>query len=234
MEYRRILAIGDIHGKFKKLSSVFNKINFDSEKDFLILLGDYVDRGDENLHCLQWAMKISEMKNVVALRGNHEQMMLYYYLLGNFESTIWLPNGGNKTKAEIDEWLKGDPNFLNRALKFIYNRPLYYKMTIKNQEYIFCHAGLNPYKPPEEQDEESLLWIREKFYNYYNGTAEVVVGHTPTPYLGEIPGLERKDDYFPIRLPNKITLLDTGSFLQKGRISCMDILSGEVWQSDVY
>ena len=234
MEYRRILAIGDIHGQFKKLSSVFNKINFDSEKDFLILLGDYIDRGDENLHCLQWAMKISEMKNVVALRGNHEQMMLYYYLLGNFESTIWLPNGGNRTKAEIDEWRKTNPEFLDKALKFIYERPLYYRMSIENQEYIFCHAGLNPEKNVDEQDEESLLWIREKFYNNYRGYAEVVVGHTPTPYLGEIPGLENRDPYLPVRLPNRITLLDTGSFLPKGRISCMDILSGEFWQSDVY
>lgn len=234
MEYRRILAIGDIHGQFKKLSSVFNKINFDSEKDFLILLGDYIDRGDENLHCLQWAMKISEMKNVIALRGNHEQMMLFYYLIGDLDSTIWLPNGGNRTKAEMDKWIKDDPKFLNRALKFIYDRPLYHKMTIKNQEYIFCHAGLNPYKSLEEQDEESLLWIREKFYNNYYGEYEVVVGHTPTPYLGEIPGLERKNPYLPVRLPNKITMLDTGSFLPKGRISCMDILSGEFWQSDVY
>ena len=232
MDYRRILAIGDIHGNFKRLSSVFNKINFDSEKDFLILLGDYVDRGDENLHCLQWAMKIAEMKNVIALRGNHEQMMLLYYLLGNFESTIWLPNGGSRTKAEMDEWDKNDPNFLKQALKFIYNRPFYHQMFVGGQEYIFVHAGLNPYKPLEDQDEESLLWIREKFYNHYSGTAEVIVGHTPTAYLGKIPGLEQRDPYAPIRLPNKITLLDTGSFLPKGRITCMDILTGEFWQSD--
>ena len=233
MNYERILVIGDIHGQFKKLSSVFNKINFDAEKDFLILLGDYIDRGNENLHCLQWAMKISEMKNVVVLRGNHEHMMLCYYLLGDFESTIWLPNGGNKTKAEIDSWLKDDPDFLKRALKFIYDRPLYYRMIIDNQEYIFCHAGLNPNKSLEEQDEESLLWIREKFYNGYTGSAEVIVGHTPTPYLST-QGFEHRDAYLPVRLPNKITLLDTGSFLPKGRISCMDILSRRIWQSDVY
>ena len=212
---------------------MFNKINFDSEKDFLILLGDYIDRGDENLHCLQWAMKISEMQNVIVLRGNHEQMMLYYYLIGNLESTIWLPNGGNKTKSEIDAWLKNDPKFLDRALKFIYDRPLYHRIFVENHEYIFCHAGLNPNKPFEEQDEESLLWIREKFYNEYTGSAEVIVGHTPTPYLS-MHGFENKNSYLPIRLPNKITLLDTGSFLPKGKITCMNILNGEFWQSDVY
>ncbi len=228
MKYKRILAIGDIHGQFKKLSSVFNKINF-CDDDFLILLGDYVDRGDENVHCLQWALE-----NVVALRGNHEQMMLYYYLLGNFESAIWLPNGGNKTKAEIDDWSKNNPDFLKNILKFVYNLPFYHKMSFGGQDFIFCHAGLNPDKIFEDQSEEDLLWIREKFYNNYRGNSKIIVGHTPTPYLGEIPGFENRDPYKPIKLPNNIIMLDTGSFLPRGRITCMDILSGNFWQSDVY
>ena len=233
MQYKRILAMGDIHGKYKRLSSVFNKVHFDQEKDFLILLGDYIDRGEENLHCLQWAMRISELPNVVALRGNHEQMMLDYYMDGSFQSAIWLPNGGNKTKAEIDEWRKSDPTFLDKALKFIEARPLYYRMFVGKQEYIFCHAGLLPGVPLEEQTMQSLLWIRDEFYYYYNGTAEVVVGHTPTPYLGKIPGSSSDAvNYRPVRMSNKVTMLDTGSFLPKGRITCMDILTGEYWQSD--
>ena len=106
MNYRRILAIGDMHGKFTRLLSLFHKIDFDEQKDFLILLGDYIDRGDENMRCLRWAMEMSEKPNVIALRGNHEQMMLYYYALGGTEGYIWLPNGGNKTKDEFDEWRK--------------------------------------------------------------------------------------------------------------------------------
>jgi serine/threonine protein phosphatase 1 len=231
MEYRRIFALGDIHGRFDRLSSVFNKINFDAEKDFLIMLGDYIDRGNENLHCLQWAMKMSEFENVVVLRGNHEQMMLYYYLMGNFESTIWLPNGGKFTKAEIDEWSKTDPDFLQKALKFIYDRPLYHQMKINGKDYIFVHAGLKPNVPLENQTEDSLLWIRDEFYNGYDGNAEIVCGHTPTPYLGTLEGMEDRDPYMPLRLPNKITLIDTGSFLRNGKISCIDILTGQVWQS---
>ena len=103
MSYQRILAIGDIHGNFKRLISLYQKINFDPEQDLLILLGDYIDRGEENLRCLCWAMEMSEKKNVVALRGNHEQMMLYYYLLDQEEPGIWLPNGCKETKSELDE-----------------------------------------------------------------------------------------------------------------------------------
>ena len=232
MRYRRIFALGDIHGRFDRLSSVFNKINFDPQQDFMVLLGDYVDRGTENLHCLQWAMKMSENKNVVALRGNHEQMMLFFYLRGDLQSTIWLPNGGNRTKYEMDAWIKNDPDFLKKALQFIADRPLYHQMFVDGKEYIFVHAGLKPGVPLAEQKEDALLWIREEFYNGYYGDAEVICGHTPTPYLGKITGLEHRDIYAPIRLPNHITLLDTGSFLPDGRISCMNILTGEFWQSD--
>ena len=62
------------------------------------------------------------------------------------------------------------------------------------------------------------------FYNGYKGAAHVICGHTPTPFI-------KSDWYYPIRLRNKITLMDTGSFMPKGKISCIDILSDQIWQS---
>jgi len=225
MDYQRILAIGDMHGNFSRLLSVFHKIHFDQEKDLLILLGDYIDRGPENMRCLRWAMEMSEKPNVIALRGNHEDMMLAYYLLGGLEASVWLPNGGSKTKKELEIWMEKDPDALQRVLKFIRERPLYHRVLAGGKEYIFCHAGLKPGIPLEQQKEEDLLWIREKFYNGYTGTAEIIVGHTPTEYI-------EPNRNFPMVLDNHITLLDTGSFLPKGRISCVDVLSGTFYQSD--
>ncbi|MCR5833785.1 MAG: metallophosphoesterase [Selenomonadaceae bacterium] len=224
MNYRRILAIGDIHGKFSKLMSLIHKVNFDETKDFLILLGDYIDRGEDNIRCLRWAMEMSRKNNVVALRGNHEQMMLNYYLSDGAEF-IWLPNGGNKTKKELEVWQLRSPDALKRAFTFINERPYYHHMFIDDEEYIFVHAGLKPNVPLAEQNEESLLWIREKFYNGYNGSANIVCGHTPTSFIED-------NCYYPILLPNKITLMDTGSFLPDGKISCIDVLTKTVWQSD--
>ena len=110
-------------------------------------------------------------------------------------------------------------------MTFINERPYYHQMTINGEEYIFVHAGLNPKKSLEEQEEEDLLWIREKFYNGYRGAAHVICGHTPTPFI-------ERNRYYPILLWNKITLMDTGSFMTDGKISCIDILSGTIWQSD--
>lgn len=225
MEYQRILAIGDMHGNFSRLLSLFHKIHFDQDKDLLILLGDYIDRGPENVRCLRWAIEMSEKPNVIALRGNHEDMMLAYYLLGGLEASVWLPNGGIKTQREIDAWMAKDPDALKKALTFIKERPLYHRVFAEGKEYIFCHAGLKPGIPLEQQKEEDLLWIREAFYNGYTGSAEVIVGHTPTEYVE----LNRN---YPMRLDNHITLLDTGSFLPNGKISCIDVLSGIIYQSD--
>ena len=45
MEYKRILAVGDIHGMYDKLIALMKKVKFDPEDDLLIFLGDYIDRG---------------------------------------------------------------------------------------------------------------------------------------------------------------------------------------------
>ena len=224
MGYERILAIGDMHGNFDRLLSVFHKVQFRPEKDLLILLGDYIDRGSENLRCLRWAMEMSEKENVIALRGNHEQMMLEYYALKGKYSDIWLPNGGSAPKREMDVWMKRDPGALRKVLDFILARPLYHRLEVDGQEYIFCHAGWKPGVPLEEQNEETLLWIRSEFYRHYEGDAIAVVGHTPTEYFDS-------GHTTPIFFGN-IILLDTGSFLPQGKISCIDVLTRQVWQSD--
>ena len=72
--YKRILAVDDIHGCFKKLVSLWKKISVTPE-DFVIFLGDYVDRGRENVEVLKFIMKESQKKNVIALCGNHEDML---------------------------------------------------------------------------------------------------------------------------------------------------------------
>lgn len=225
MNYERILAIGDMHGNFSRLLSVFHKIHFNPEKDLLVLLGDYIDRGSENMRCMRWAMEMSEKENVIALRGNHEQMMLDYYSLKGAYREIWLPNGGSATKRELEAWMEKDSHALEKVLDFIRQRPLYYRIAINDSEFIFCHAGLKPGIPVEEQSEETLLWIRNECYEYYTGTAKLIVGHTPTEYL--LPNRTT-----PIFLKNNIILLDTGSFFPEGKISCVDVLSRTVWQSD--
>ena len=120
--------------------------------------------------------------------------------------------------------MKRDPGALRKVLEFILARPLYHRLEVNGQEYIFCHAGWKPGVPLEEQNEETLLWIRSEFYRHYEGDAIAVVGHTPTEYFDS-------GQTTPVFFGN-IILLDTGSFLPQGKISCIDVLTRQVWQSD--
>ena len=226
MEYRRILAFGDIHGHFTKFMTLYEKVGVTSE-DFSIFLGDYVDRGLENVKALRWIMNEAKKNNVVALKGNHEQMMFDGIMHNDFN---WFFNGGLKTLGELRVEVRSNPNFITEAIEFIKNRPLYHRMTIDGREYVFCHAGVNAYEDHapkvEEQSEMQLLWTREDFYNYYEGSTTYVVGHTPVQYMGVEPP-------YPLKVEGRnIWMIDTGSYFEDGKISCLDVKTERVWQSD--
>lgn len=217
----RILAIGDIHGMWDRFLSLYKQIEYDPSKDMLIFLGDYIDRGEKPLHVLDWMYEHSADENIIMLRGNHEQMMLDFYASSEV-GALWLWNGGNRTR----KGLKRQPaDVRQKCLDFVASLPLCHKMDIDGKTYFFCHAGINPALPLNEQVAESLLWAREEYYDHYRGKDIIVSGHTNVDWIR--PGTTK-----PLILENMM-LLDTGSYLPDGHISCVDILSGQIWQSTV-
>lgn len=58
MQYRRILAVGDIHGMYQKLLSLMDQVQFNPAEDLLVFLGDYIDRGPQSLECLDYVMDL--------------------------------------------------------------------------------------------------------------------------------------------------------------------------------
>ncbi|WP_303815769.1 hypothetical protein [Selenomonas ruminantium] len=64
-----------------------------------------------------------------------------------------------------------------------------------------------------------------KYPGLHQETQIIVLGHTPVQalYLGSKPQWLNQ---------GKVVLMDTGSFLENGHISCANLLTQEVWQSD--
>ena len=221
MAFRRILAVGDVHGHMEKLRALWKQIAFDDKEDMLIFLGDYVDRGDAPVEVLRFVRaQVERYENVHALCGNHEAMMLAYlkeYGLGRTifgHWNVWLMNGGKVTKKQLAALPAEESAAL---IAFVKARPLYFRTQHSGQSVLFVHAGVHPTR--EKQTSNDLLWIREEFFEHYRGAELIVVGHTPTQAIG---GRDMSRNV-PLFLPNNIVACDTGSFLPGGRISCVDV-----------
>ena len=95
--YRRIIAVGDIHGNFTRFRSLWDVLDYEPERDLLIFLGDYIDRGSKSLQMLDWMMA-HRSERVIVLRGNHEQMLLDVMNLdGGMQDWLDPCNGGDST-----------------------------------------------------------------------------------------------------------------------------------------
>ena len=63
-------VMSDIHGCYETFQVMLEKIGF-SNRDRLILAGDYIDRGPASEKMLDWLS--AAPKNVILLRGNHDE-----------------------------------------------------------------------------------------------------------------------------------------------------------------
>ncbi len=104
--YRNIWVVGDLHGCYTRLMSELHRVDFDPTQDLLISVGDLIDRGTENVECLE----LLQMPWFRSVMGNHERLMIDALSpAGNVNN--WLMNGG--------QWffmLDADREILARAL----------------------------------------------------------------------------------------------------------------------
>lgn len=231
--YSRVLAIGDVHGMYEKLIKLMDKIRFNPDEDLLIFLGDYIDRGPDPGRCLQYIFAFQQQYPdvVVCLMGNHEVMMSSYFMQkrGSYNNLIvdyagsWLDNGGLETLKQLDEM---DADTKEELLQWVMNLPVKYQY----QDYFFCHAGVDPDVPLAVQNEFDMLWRRQQWWEQYKGEETLVVGHTPVQKVMKLTGKERRTPK-PLFLANHVIMCDTGAYMSGGKLSCVDVLAGKVWQA---
>lgn len=170
-------AIGDIHGSLDKLKSLIAacRRHADGREMRLVFLGDYIDRGPESAGVVRFVLTLQSESpaGVVALMGNHEAWAIAV-LDGKVPATSWLLNGGVETLESYGATEVGD---LPRA-HLDWMRSL--RLTYDDGRRFFVHAGVDPEKPLDAQDESALLWIREPFLNDNRDYGRLIVhGHTP-------------------------------------------------------
>jgi len=182
---RRIFAVGDIHGCYDKLVEMMKILPWKRNSgDLLLFIGDYIDRGPKSREVVELLVKLRNAGGeFVFLKGNHEKMLLDYYIQQK-DQMLYVANGGAETIASYVEGAIGRKAFVlpEDHLEFLLGLELYYE----TEDYIFVHAGLRDGVPLDEQTEEDMLWIREEFiYSAYDWQKRVIFGHTAleTPFV---------------------------------------------------
>lgn len=189
-----VYAIGDVHGCHTELSKLETIIAADaanvSGEKWLIMLGDYIDRGPasaEVLHHLCGSPPDGFRR--FCLFGNHEAMMLDFLADPRIDA-IWLQFGGVETLRSygIDEnrFAQADPagrkSMLDEAIprehvEFLNSLPIMLSLP----GMVFVHAGIRPNVAIEMQQDDDLIWIREPFLGTESRSGpRVVHGHTPS------------------------------------------------------
>ena len=73
------IVIGDIHGNLAALLDLLGQLRHEvGEKDVVVFLGDYIDRGHDSRGCIDaiLAFRRESPAEVTCLRGNHEDWLL--------------------------------------------------------------------------------------------------------------------------------------------------------------
>lgn len=107
-----MFIIGDVHGCFKTLKALIDKL---PNQDDIIFVGDLIDRGPSPIEVLDY---IQDHPQWQVVRGNHEDMLLDYFRVQVpsclYPMHTWRRNGGEPylyTKAHI-EWISTWPLYL--------------------------------------------------------------------------------------------------------------------------
>lgn len=205
MNSERVFVIGDIHGCLEMLNRLMDKIAWRADKDRVIFLGDYIDRGENPKGVVDYILALIRCSsNVECLIGNHEEMFLDY-LQGKNEGQ-YIRNGGWSTLRSYEESRSGQEDPLVPPEHMAFYNSL--KAYIELQDYYVVHAGFRAGMDISEQKLEDMIWIREPFIqSTYDFGKRVIFGHTP---LDE-----------PLVMENKIGL-DT-SAVMGNKLTCLEL-----------
>lgn len=189
-----IFAVGDIHGRVDLLRPLLEKVRAaaTTARPDLIFLGDYIDRGPGSREVVDQLLDdgLRDRFQTVFLKGNHEATLLEF-LKDPGVGPSWIQFGGGETLMSYGvrppEFKGDEAGWADASRELRLRMPRSHKafyeglqLSVERGCYLFVHAGVDPSKPLEMQDESDLLWVREAFMEDTRALSRIIVhGHTP-------------------------------------------------------
>lgn len=175
-----LYVIGDVHGRCDLLMRLIAMIDADIEarqieNATLVFVGDYVDRGPQSSLVLSLMLELiwDVNRRVIALKGNHEAMLLSF--LDNPEKgPRWLKNGGYETllsygisgiteDSEPEKLALAAKQFRANIGEDIIGFLEDLQLSFQSGNVFISHAGADPTLPLEKQSENDLVWGPDNF-----------------------------------------------------------------------
>ncbi|WP_336023427.1 metallophosphoesterase [Acinetobacter lwoffii] len=182
----KLWAVGDIHGCYNLLMTRLKEIGFDFKNDLLVAVGDLVDRGTQNIECIELLSK----PWFTSVRGNHEDLCI-----GGLHNESYkrchVANGG--------EWFYMlDGQAMYNIAKTFAELPVVLEISHNGKKFGFVHGHIEQnnwdefketftQEPTAFRDPSELaMWGRDRLdedkkqYTHVLGIDAVIMGHTVT------------------------------------------------------
>jgi hypothetical protein len=147
---KRTILIGDLHGCLEEAKELLDKCEATAQ-DWVIFLGDLVDRGPDSAGCVDLAMKLQARQGRPScIMGNHEEKMLDYE---DIQARLGrLPSNMNPGHQATRDQLRPE------HYEYMRQMPLYLRLPEHNA--VAVHAGAYPGRAIEQQTRRHLLHIQ--------------------------------------------------------------------------
>jgi serine/threonine protein phosphatase 1 len=212
----RILAIGDIHGCINALQTLEQFAEF-RPVDTIVTLGDYIDRGPDSCAVIDWLLHAQKKLSLKPLRGNHEIMMLESR--SKPECMLdWMAVGGESTLRSYSPFENDGGSLVDvpdSHWDFLEHHLLPY---FECDTHFFVHANALPDIPLDEQPAFYLYWQEFGDPCRHECGKIMVCGHS-----SQKSGVPKSN--------GDAICIDTFA-CGGGWLSCLDVETGTVWQSN--
>ncbi|OHF01513.1 calcineurin-like phosphoesterase [Colletotrichum orchidophilum] len=255
---RRLIIVGDVHGRVSQLQKLLEKVGFDKDAgDHLVFTGDLVNKGPDSSGVVQLAMDLGAS----CVRGNNEDRVLAArgfiergVVIGptGDDGKLFFEDSKEKLPADIPYAVSSDyvtaTQLSGEQVSWLSSLPLILQLgPFKGAKscpwnagsVVVAHGGLVPLVPLEEQDPWAVMNMRSLVYptdGAHPENIEVALAKRIKTRLCRRAAFQAtKDERLDGELARVLSLWDSEetskiSTVQEGRTIPIELKDGKRWR----
>lgn len=160
--HERLVLIGDVHGCFDSLQSLLSTLDYDEQRDVIVLMGDFLSKGPDSKRVMTWVRD----NNITGVLGNHEMNILSKYQ--NFKPLIFDDEDVftlNKHIDRFDQELQIARKLTPQEIAYLNSLPFVLEIDGVG---VCTHMGLIEASPLQTQPVQEMLKIDRDWYHSWD------------------------------------------------------------------